>query len=85
MVDFSMAPVICTPLCINGEMVEFVTEFKCLGITDNRFSFSQNANAVYKKINSRMYFMQKLSTLRADMKIMDLFTLQLYSLLCCSL
>lgn len=72
-VYFSITPVTCTPLCISGETVELVTEYKYLrSIIDNTFCFNQNANAVYTKLNSRMPFERKLNKLRIDKKIMDL-------------
>ena len=71
-VDFSTSPIIHPSLYINGEVVESLTEYKYLGtIIDNKFSFNQNADAVYRKINYRMYFVRKLNKIRIDNNIMD--------------
>jgi hypothetical protein len=62
------------PLVINNEIVESVEEYKYLGtIIDNKFNFNNNANHVYKKASSRMYFVRQLRKLNVDGKIMDLF------------
>ena len=73
-VDFSTSPRFQPSLHIKGEVVESVTEYKYLGtIIDNKFRFNQNVDALYKKLNSRMYFIRKLSKIRIDRTIMDLF------------
>lgn len=61
-IDFSIVSVPQSPLSINGEAVEIVPKYKCLGtIIDNHLSFNKKFEAVYKKVNSRMYFVKKLN------------------------
>ena len=69
-----MSPNVHEPLYINDELVECVTEYKYLGtLIDNKFNFNANVEAVYRKANSRLYFFRKLSKLKVDHKIMELF------------
>lgn len=73
-VDYSTSLCDHPPLFVNGEMVERVKEYKYLEtIIDDKFSFNNNVETLYKKINSRMYFVRQLSKLRIDRKIMDIF------------
>jgi len=73
-VDFRKLPVEHAPLYINNDIVECVQQYKYLGtIIDNKFSFNLNADHVFKKGMSRMYFVRQLRKLRIDSKIMDLF------------
>ena len=41
-------------------------------IIDDKFTFNKNVEALYKKTNSRMYFVRQLSKLRIDRKVMDI-------------
>lgn len=73
-VDFRMSLTVHEPLYINDELVETVTEYKYLGtIIDNTFNFNANVDAVFRKVNSRLYFVRKLNKLKVDQKIMELF------------
>lgn len=73
-VDYSTSLYDHPPLFVNGEMVERVKEYKYLGtIIDDKFSFNNNVETLYKKVNSIMYFVRQLSKLRIDRKIMDIF------------
>ena len=73
-VDFRTASCTHSPLYIDDELVESVTEYKYLGtIIDHRFTFNVNVDAVYKKVKSRLYFVRQLSRLRIDNAIMKLF------------
>jgi len=59
---------------INGDKVETVTEYKYLGtIIDNKLSFSQNTDAIYKKCQTRLHFLRKLRSFNVDSTIMSLF------------
>ena len=42
-------------------------------IIDSNFSFNQNVNAIYKKASSRLYFVRKLSKLKVDNKLLEIF------------
>jgi len=73
-IDFRSSDVVHSPLYIDNELVECVAEYKYLGtIIDNNISFNQNVDAIYKKVNSRMYFLRQLCKLQVDCKILDLF------------
>ena len=74
LVDFRTTVVTHAPLYINEELVESVNDYKYLGtIIDRNFNFSQNIDALYKKVNSRLYFARKLYKLRIDNTILELF------------
>ena len=73
-VDFRTSEHVHTPLSIHNEAVETVTDYKYLGtIIDNKFNFNQNVNAIYRKANSRLYFVRKLSKLRIENRILEIF------------
>ena len=73
-VDFRKLPVDHSVLHIGGEIVETVSEYKYLGtIIDDNFNFSKNTDAVYKKVQSRMYYVRRLRKLNVDSRIMELF------------
>jgi hypothetical protein len=73
-VDFRRTPCTHEPLYINNELVEAVSEYKYLGLTvDHNFKFSSNVNKLYKKVNSRMYFVRMMHKLCFDERIINLF------------
>lgn len=73
-VDFRLSQNVHPPLYINNELVETVKEYKYLGTTiDSNFTFKQNVDSIYKKVNSRLYFARQLYNLKVDNKVMELF------------
>ena len=73
-IDYSTSSYDHPCLLVNEEMVERVKEYKYLGIIiDDKFTFNKNIEALYKKVNSRMYSVRQLSKLRIDRKVMDIF------------
>ena len=61
-------------MIINEGTVEIVEEYKYLGtIINNKFNFSSHIDSIYKKVNSRMFFVRKLCNFNVSNKIMDLF------------
>lgn len=59
---------------VNGEHGNTVKEYKYLGtIMDNKFNLNKNAEAVFSKVNSRIYFVRKLNKLKIDNTIINLF------------
>ena len=73
-VDFRKSPCDHVPLLINNETVDTVHEYKYLGTTiDDKFTFNQHVECLYKKANSRMYFVRQLRKLKVDNKILALF------------
>ena len=72
-VDFRKTAVDHVPLYIANELVENVTEYKYLGTTiDSTFSFTTHTNCLYKKVQSRVYFVRQLRKLHVNQKILDL-------------
>ena len=73
-VDFRTSDIVHTPLFINNELVDKVTEYKYLGtIIDHRLTFNKNVDSVYKKAKSRLYFVRQLCKLKVDSRILELF------------
>ena len=73
-IDFQKSPAEHIPLCINNENVEIVKEYKYLGtIIDNSFNFNKNVDVIFKKTQSRMYFVRQLIKLKINVKILNLF------------
>ena len=60
-VDYRRKPHVHKDLVIGNEVVERVSEYKYLGtIIDSNFNFENNVDSIYKKANSRMFFVRKL-------------------------
>ena len=73
-IDFRRTPQVHNDLIINDENVERVSEYKYLGtIINDKLNFEENINTIYKKANSRMFFVRKLYNLQVDNKIVELF------------
>ena len=62
------------PLYIKNERVDQVDSYKYLGLTiDKELSWKDHANTVYKKLNSRIYFLRKLKYFNVDNTLLELF------------
>ena len=62
------------PLSINNEPVETVHNYKYLGtIIDEKFNFTLNVHAIYKKVHSRVFFLRQLRKFHLDESILQLF------------
>ena len=73
-VDFRRTHCDHEPLVINNVAVDVVENYKYLGtIIGDKFTFNQHAENVFKKSNSRMYFLRQLKKLDVDSKIVQLF------------
>ena len=73
-IDFRRSPYEHNKLVIDEKAVEKVTEYKYLGtIIDCKLNFKANVDAIYKKANSRMYFVRKLHNLNVDNTIVQMF------------
>ena len=58
----------------NGEKVEEVDKYKYLGVTiDNQLNWKCHSHLVYKKLNSRLYFLRKLKYFHIDNTLLVLF------------
>ena len=61
-----------SPLILEGQVVEQVQRFKYLGTEiDQRLSFSQHADGVYKKGQQRMCLLRKLNTFNVSKHILS--------------
>ncbi|KAF7645675.1 hypothetical protein LDENG_00200380 [Lucifuga dentata] len=60
-VDFRRTKTPITPVSIGGEKVELVQSYKYLGVyLDSRLDWSVNTEAIYRKSQSRLYFLRRL-------------------------
>ena len=72
--DFRTKPSEIRPVVINGTVIEQVDSYKYLGVViDNKLRWEEQATAVSKKINKRMFFLRKLSSFHVDNTLLDLF------------
>ena len=73
-IDFRRDACVVPDLYIDGVKVERVNEYKYLGtIVDSKLSFSANTQAIHKKCQSRIYFLQKLRSLKVNAWILGNF------------
>ena len=62
------------PVVINGNVIEQVHTYKYLGVViDDKLKWVEQASAVSKKINKRMFFLRKLNSFNVDKTILNLF------------
>lgn len=62
------------PLTIKDESVNIVDNYKYLGVLiDNRLSFTQNCQHVYKKCLQRIHYLRQLNSLRVNQDILSMF------------
>jgi hypothetical protein len=62
------------PVIIKGETIEIVTEYKYLGVKlDNKLTWSNHIDAVYKKTQSRLFFLRKLRSFNVCNKMLYMF------------
>ena len=73
-IDFRRNRTATQPLCILGENVTVVEDYKFLGVhLDNRLNWRTNTEAVYKKGMSRLYFLRKLRSFNVCSKMLEMF------------
>ena len=73
-VDFRTKPTEITPLVINDETVEIVSDFKFLGcIISNNLSWDAHILAIRKKAQQRLYFLRQLKKFGVNQKILTQF------------
>ena len=74
MIDFRRNKTSPWPLCIQGEDVQVVEDYKYLGVhIDNGLNWKANTEAVYKKGMSRLYFLRKLRSFNVCSKMLEIF------------
>ena len=72
--DFRLQPSDVPPVVINGNVIEQVHSYKYLGvIIDDKLKWDEQASAVSKKVNKRMFFLRKLNSFYVDKTLLDLF------------
>ena len=60
-VDLRRAKALVAPVSIQGHSVEVVEDYKYLGVfIDNKLNWAKNTEALYKKGQSRLYFLRRL-------------------------
>ena len=60
-IDFRRRASAPSPTLINGDQVEVVSQYKCLGTTvDYKLSFEPNVKAIFNKGDQRLFFLRKL-------------------------
>jgi hypothetical protein len=73
-IDFRRKPPALSPLIINGEQVEVVTQYKYLGtILDHKLDWTDNTTQLVKKGNKGIYFLKKLRSFDVQMEVLRLF------------
>src|SRR4029434_2142808 len=70
-VDFRRSRPPLLPVSIEGVSVEVVTTYKYLGVhMDNKLDWSANVDAIYKKGQSRLYFLRRLRSFNVCNKLL---------------
>ena len=73
-VDFQRTKRALLPVSIEGVNVEVVSTYKYLGVhLDNKLDWSANTDAVYKKGQSRLYFLRRLRSFNVCSKLLGMF------------
>ena len=73
-VDFRRSQPPLLPVSIEGVSVEVVNTYKYLGVhMDNKLDWSANVDAIYKKGQSRLYFLRRLRSFNVCNKLLRMF------------
>ena len=73
-IDFRKKKSALLPIFINNQEVKRVDSYKYLGVTiDSELNWKAHSNNIFKKLNSRMYFLRKINYFRVNSKILELF------------
>ncbi|KAI4873031.1 hypothetical protein NFI96_008738 [Prochilodus magdalenae] len=73
-IDFRRSRPSQQPISINGVDVEVVRSYRYLGVhLDERLDWSVNTDIVYKKAQSRLYFLRRLGSFRICQKLLLMF------------
>ncbi|KAK7883856.1 hypothetical protein WMY93_026979 [Mugilogobius chulae] len=72
--DFRRAPPSSCPIIIQNAEVEVVSSYKYLGLQmDDKLNSSKNMECVYKKGQSRMYFLRRLASFKVCSVLLNMF------------
>ncbi len=73
-IDFRNKPTEITPLSINGQDVDIVTEYKYLGtFIDSKLNWNSNTDSIYGKCQQRLHLMRKLRSFNVSQSVMSIF------------
>ena len=73
MLDARKTKNVFVPVKVNNEPVEVVSNFKYLGILiDNKLSFSDNSDLIYKKSQQRLYLLRKLRSFDVSRELLQI-------------
>ena len=73
-VDFRKSKEPMEPICIKGENVQIVSEYKYLGVTiDDKLNWSKHTSNVFKKAQSRLFFLRKLRSFNVCNRMLKMF------------
>ena len=73
-IDFRKEKEQMQPIVIKGENVEVVNQYKYLGVTiDSKLNWSEHMQKVYKKAQSRMFFLRKLKSFHVCNRMLKMF------------
>ena len=73
-IDFRKRPLCQYPVVIGDTCVNVVRSYKSLGIViDDRLSWYENSDLLYKKGRKRLYFLRKLNSFHIDNELLSLF------------
>ena len=62
------------PVTISGEEIEIIASYKYLGLQlDHTFDWSVNTDHVYKKVQSRLYFLRRLASFNVCRRTLQTF------------
>ena len=62
------------PIMIKGGPIEIVSSYKYLGVLlDDKLNWSMHAKSVYKKVQSRLFFLRKLRSFNVCNKMLNMF------------
>ena len=74
MVDFRRSKTPCQSVCIDGGEIETVQICKYLGVVlDNKLEWSANIEAVYRRGQSRLFFLRRLMSFNVCSDMMCMF------------
>jgi hypothetical protein len=73
-IDFRRKKEAVLPVTIKDQPIEIVSEYKYLGVLiDDKLNWSAHTNAVYKKLQSRLYFLRKLRSFHVCNRMLYMF------------
>ena len=72
-VDFRKKKAMATPILIKGSQIEMVPSYKYLGVhLDKNLNWKESTNAVFKKSQSRLFFLRKLRSFGVSRALMNI-------------